>query len=60
MVNGGRRRHAERGADLSCGGTQVAVVGDVQVKGVPRWEGRWGAGATERYYNGERMPMGGQ
>ena len=37
-VNGGRRRHAERGAELSGGGWRVAGVDDVQVDGVSRRE----------------------
>ena len=34
-------------------------VGEFQVSGVPLQERRWGAGATEKCYNNERLLMGG-
>ena len=49
--NGGRRRHAARGADASGGGWRVAGVGNVQVDGAPHRGRRWVEGATERCYN---------
>ena len=49
--NGGRRRHADRGAEISVGGWRVVGAGDVQVDGASLRERRWGAGARERGYD---------
>ena len=53
-------RHTERGAEMSGGVWRVAGVGNVQVDGVPLQERRWVAGATERFYDYDRLIMGGR
>ena len=45
--NGGRLRHALRGAETSGGGCRVAGAGNVQVGGALRQERRWGAGEND-------------
>ena len=42
--NGGRRRHAEQGADTSEGGWRVTGVRNGQVDDTPGWERRLGTG----------------
>ena len=59
-VNGGRRRHTERGAGTSGGGWRVAGAGDVQVGGVSHQERRWGAGEEREGSEDECMQMGRQ
>ena len=46
--NGGRHRHAERGAGKSGGGWRVASAVDAQVGGASQRERRLGAGETSR------------
>ena len=43
-INGGIRSHAERGAETSGGGWQVAGVGNIQVGGDSHRERKWGTG----------------
>ena len=47
-VNGGRSRHAERGAGTSGGGWRVAGAGNVQMVSALHRERRCGAGVNER------------